>query len=113
MEMEQLRAMLDERRFSTREVRLMPLSLAVHDAYHSQSCASDECRDRPLSPSSDLPPTGVGIGSDRIPCRYPQSGDQRLAAIIDRRACRAGLNHGFDGRIIDALGLRQLGRDVR
>jgi len=32
------------------------------------------------------------------------------ASSIDERA-EHGLEHGFDGRIIDALGLRQLGRD--
>ena len=41
-------------------------------------------------------------------------GDQRLAiallSSVDERA-EHGLDHGFDGRIIDALGLRQLGRD--
>jgi len=33
-----------------------------------------------------------------------------LLLSIDERA-EHGLDHGFDGRIIDALGLRQLGRD--
>ena len=32
------------------------------------------------------------------------------ASSIDERA-EHGLDHGFDGRIIDALGLRQFGRD--
>ena len=33
-----------------------------------------------------------------------------LLSSIDERA-EHGLDHGFDGRIIDALGLRQFGRD--
>ena len=33
-----------------------------------------------------------------------------LLSSVDERA-EHGLDHGFDGRIIDALGLRQLGRD--
>ena len=40
--------------------------------------------------------------------------DQRFAiallSSVDERA-EHGLDHGFDGRIIDALGLRQFGRD--
>jgi hypothetical protein len=38
-----------------------------------------------------------------VPWRPPVSS-------VDERA-EHGLDHGFDGRIIDALGLRQLGRD--
>ena len=33
-----------------------------------------------------------------------------LLSSVDERA-EHGLDHGFDGRIIDALGLRQFGRD--
>ena len=36
--------------------------------------------------------------------------DHALLSSVDERA-EHGLDHGFDGRIIDALGLRQLGRD--
>ena len=43
--------------------------LAVHDACHSQSCASGECRDRPLSPSSDFATDRGGnwVGSNSLP----------------------------------------------
>ena len=50
----------------------------------------------------------------QFPAAILNPGDQRLAiallSSIDERA-EHGLDHGFDGRIIDALGLRQLGRD--
>ena len=60
-------------------------------------------------PRATLPPTGW-----EFPAAILNPGDQRLAiallSSIDERA-EHGLDHGFDGRIIDALGLRQLGRD--
>ena len=88
----------------------MAEKLKALERCHSQSCASGECRDRPLSPSSDFATDRVGIS----PAAILNPGDQRLAiallSSIDERA-EHGLDHGFDGRIIDALGLRQLGRD--
>ena len=57
---------------------------------------------------------GWELGRIEFPAAILNPGDQRLAiallSSIDERA-EHGLDHGFDGRIIDALSLRQLGRD--
>ena len=65
-------------------------------------------------PRATLPPTEWELGRIEFPTAILNPGDQRFAisllSSIDERA-EHGLDHGFDGRIIDALGLRQLGRD--
>ena len=57
---------------------------------------------------------GWELGRIEFPAAILNPGDQRLAisllSSVDERAEHC-LDHGFDGRIIDALGLRQLGRD--
>ena len=103
--------------------RVVALTLAdppVERAVLGLSLKCFESRGRPEKAPPDsrfnaIPQTAASAEGGRLAVRNAcHSQDQRFAiallSSVDERAEHC-LDHGFDGRIIDALGLRQLGRD--
>ena len=73
------------------------------------TCASGECRDRPLAPSSDFA-TDRGwnwVGSNSLPLSSIRVTSVALLRCYHRSTSvqSTASTGGFDGRIIDALGL--------